>query len=140
MKALVRFVVQPYSCDIYVRQWAWVEAITNKYLHKLLCNHHFNWIASFVCFTSLLWRILWSRIGRNNCTNNDLSTLSNTLENHVDCGQFKVKLLFPLSSFFDSLMRIVMFATNFKSMLQTMLILEEYIYIVWWVTLMIQIL
>jgi len=75
--ALVRFVIQPYSCDIYVRQWAWVEAITTKYLHKLLCNHHFNWIASFVCFTSLLSRILWYRIGRNNCTNNDLSTLPN---------------------------------------------------------------
>jgi hypothetical protein len=73
---------------------------------------------------------LWSRIGKKNGTNNDLSTLPNTLQNHIDLGQFKVKLLFPISSFFDSLMRIVMFATNFKSILQTMLILEEYLYIV----------
>ncbi len=138
--ALVRFVTQLYYCNIYVRQWAWVEAITTKYLHKLLCNHHSNWIASFVCFTSLLSSILWSRIGRNNCTNNDLSTLPNTVENHIDLGQFKIKLLFPLSSFFYSLMRIVMFPTNFRSMLQTMLILEWYLYIVSWVSLMMQIL
>ncbi len=37
--------------------------------------------------------------------------------NHIDLGQFKVKPLFPLSSFFDSLIWIVMFATDFKSML-----------------------